>query len=121
MGSKANKILGSVVHDKGVDFAVWAPFAKNVALMLSIEFDSLEIPMTKDENGYWSVENVDAKPGQSYMYRIGTLDGRTLDRNDPYARQLTDSDVGSSVIVVRDFEWEGAEKFVETAHNKAVT
>lgn len=121
MSSKANKILGSAVHDKGVDFAVWAPFAKNVALMLSIEFDSLEIPMTKDENGYWSVENVDAKPGQSYMYRIGTLDGRTLDRNDPYARQLTDSDVGSSVIVVRDFEWEGAEKFVETAHNKAVT
>lgn len=117
---KENKTLGSILHDKGVDFSVWAPFAKNVSLMLSAGFDSKEIPMESDGQGYWSVEDVEAEAGQSYKYRITTPDGTELYRNDPYARQLTDSNVGSSIIVARNFEWEGAENFKSAPKEEAV-
>ena len=120
MRHHTNKHLGAIVHDNGVDFAVWAPFAKNVSLMLTVEFDAKELPMKSDGEGYWSIENVEAEAGQSYKYRITTADGTQRDRNDPYARQLTDSDNGSSVIVARNFEWEGGENYVNTPVESAV-
>lgn len=112
--------LGSLAHDNGVDFCVWAPFAKTVSLLLTVEFDAKEIPMTSDGKGYWSVEDVNAEPGQSYKYRITTADDTILDKNDPYARHLTDSDNGLSIIVTRDFEWEGAEKFTPAPKEEAI-
>lgn len=120
MGHHTNKHLGAIVHDNGVDFAVWAPFAKNVSLLLTIEFDSQDIPMKSDGKGYWSVEDVKAEPGQSYKFHITTADGKELYKNDPYARQLTDSDNGSSIIVARDFEWEGTEHFTPVPKEEAI-
>lgn len=120
MAHSASKHLGSTLHDGGVDFAVWAPFAKGVNLLLTIEFDSAIIPMESDKKGYWFVADVDAHAGQSYLYEITTQSGETVKRNDPYARQLTDSDNGASIIVTRDFDWEGADGFVVTEHNKAI-
>src|SRR5690606_34261761 len=105
MGKRTNKQFGAIVHDKGVDFSVWAPFAKNVSLLLAIEFDSEEIPMENDGDGVWTVKNVTAEPGQAYKYRITAPDGTVLHKNDPYARQITDSDHGSSIIVATDFDW----------------
>ena len=120
MNRHVHKHLGAIAHDKGTDFAVWAPFAKQVSLLLTIEFDTKELPMTDDGKGYWFIEDVDAEPGQSYKYRITTADDTQLDRNDPYARQLTDSDNGASVIVTRDFEWEGAEQFTPRPKEEAI-
>lgn len=120
MGHPANKHLGSTFHDDGVNFTVWAPFAKAVNLLLTIEFDSKAIPMSSDGKGYWSVENVDAQPGQSYLYEITTQSGEKLKKNDPYARQLTDSDNGLSIIVDREFDWGDADEFVKIEHNKAI-
>lgn len=120
MGHHAKRHLGSVLHDNGVDFAVWAPFAKNVSLLLSVEFTSEEIPMQADGSGYWYVEDVKAEAGQSYRYKVVTASGEILERNDPYARQLTDSDHGSSIIVARDFEWEGAQNFTPAPREQAI-
>lgn len=120
MGHQTTRHLGAIAHDKGVDFTVWAPFAKEVALLQSLEFEWGETPMQSTGDGYWFIEDVQAEPGQIYQYRITTQHGEKLDRNDPYARQLTDSDNGSSVIVARDFEWEGAEEFVTIPKEKAI-
>ena len=120
MAQSTNKHLGSRLHDDGVDFAVWAPFAQNVALLQWLEFEWSELPMESDGNGYWFIKNVQAEAGQMYKYRITTQTGEKLDRNDPYARQLTDSDNGSSVIVAYDFEWEDADKYVVTPKNEAI-
>lgn len=120
MGRQANKHLGSIVHADGVDFSVWAPFAKNVALLQWLEFEWGEVPMQSDGKGCWSIQNVPAEAGQMYKYRITTADGQTLDRNDPYARQLTDSDGGSSVIVAHDFDWGDADTFLSAPKEKAI-
>lgn len=120
MGRHTSDHLGALVHDNGVDFSVWAPFAKEVALLHWLEFEWGEVPMESDGKGYWTVKNVDAEPGQLYKYRITTQLGEKLDRNDPYARQLTDSDTGSSVIVANDFEWNDADTFVQTPKEKAI-
>jgi 1,4-alpha-glucan branching enzyme len=120
MGHRTGKHLGSLAHDKGVDFSVWAPFAKSVALLHWLEFEWGELPMESDGNGYWFIENVDAQPGQMYKYRIVTEDGEALDRNDPYARQVTDSDSGSSVIVAHDFDWKGSDSFEAAPKQQAI-
>lgn len=120
MGNHTKKHLGAIVHDRGVDFTVWAPFAANVTLLLAVDFDSQEIAMQNDGNGYWFVKNVKAEPGQTYHYRITTNNGTQLLRNDPYARQLTDSDKGSSIIVDPNYDWSGTESFIPAPHNEAV-
>jgi len=120
MGHRTNKHLGATVHDKGVDFAVWAPFAKAVSLLHWQEFDWKEIPMASDGEGYWFIKDVDAAAGQTYKYRITTQHDEILEKNDPYARQLTDSDSGSSVIVAHDFDWQGADEFSPVEKVKAV-
>lgn len=120
MGHHTSKHLGATAHDTGVDFSVWAPFAKDVALLQWLEFEWGETPMQSDGTGYWFIDNVKAEPGQMYKYRITTQDGRKLDRNDPRARQLTDSDSGSSVIVAHDFNWDGTDAFTPVPKEKAI-
>ena len=122
MGHHANKHLGAIVHDKGVDFSVWAPFAKAVSLVIAVDQeDFVRYPMTTAEDpDYWAIRDVDLKPGQAYRYEITARDDRLLERNDPYARQLTDSDKGWSVIVSHDFEWDGADTFTPVTQNNAV-
>lgn len=120
MGRYIDKQLGAIVHDDGVDFCVWAPFAKAVSLLFWAEFDWEEHPMKSDGKGYWSLKNFEAQPGQLYKYRITTANGKTIDKNDPYARQLTDSDDGSSVIVDPNFDWEDTAGFIGAPHNKAI-
>lgn len=55
-----------------------------------------------------------------YLYEITTQNGEKLKRNDPYARQLTDSDSGASIIVAREYDWDGYDAFIKTDHNKAI-
>jgi 1,4-alpha-glucan branching enzyme len=112
--------LGSKLHKDGVDFAVWAPFAKEVRLLLTVEFDAKPFAMEPSGDGYWHVKNIDAKPGQSYLYEITTKNGEKLKRNDPYARQLTDSDNGASVIIEHTFDWEEINSFKAAKQNEAI-
>ncbi len=108
MGHHTQHVLGSRVTDKGVDFSVWAPFAKSVTVLVGEPYNWEETPLTNTD-GTWSgfVEN--AQTGQSYKYRIETQDGTLLEKNDPRARQLTASEEGSSVIIDPHYDWEGSE------------
>lgn len=105
MGHQATHFLGSHLTDKGVDFRVWAPFAKAVSVLIDVDFNWQDTPLKSEENGYWSGSVIDIKAGKSYKYRITKADGNTVERNDPRARQLTVSDGGLSVVVDSDFDW----------------
>lgn len=97
--------LGAVLRDGGVNFTLWAPFAKYVDVVGSVNDNGSPITFEKDTEGYWTAFAEDAKPGQTYKYVIITEKDERLEKNDPYARQLTVSDNGFSVIVDPDFDW----------------
>lgn len=104
MTKKGGNNLGATVSAHGVEFRVWAPFAKGISIVG--DFASDVLPMDSEDNGLWSTFVSNAKAGQSYHYLIETDGPAPLKRNDPRARQLTASDNGSSVIVADDFDWE---------------
>ena len=107
MSHQVKKNVGVTLHSNGVEFRVWAPFAKNVKLILPYldVFDGSNIhDMLNENDGYWSVIIKEAAPGQNYKYQIDT-GSELIQRNDPRGRILTASENGVSVIAPNDFEW----------------
>ena len=107
MKYQVKKGLGATLKRGGVEFRVWAPFARSVHVATPyVPFHTEnKQQMNPEKNGYWSLFVLDVEAGQSYKYLIETANGEWLERNDPRARVLTDSDHGASVVVSNDFEW----------------
>lgn len=111
MTHRNKKGLGATVREDGVEFRVWAPFAQFVSVFVGEPFfDDKETILESEANGYWSGFAADAKPGQEYHYHIQTPSGDWVNRNDPYARQLTVSDNGKSIIHDPSFDWENTQQ-----------
>ncbi len=110
--------MGAILMEEGVSFRVWAPNAKKVFVMGDFnDWQRNEIPLIKEDNGYWSVEVPEASAGQQYKYVLKTEKGELI-RNDPYARELTNS-VGNSIIHDDSFDW-GQEEFQMPHWNEMV-
>lgn len=99
--------MGAVPHPDGVHFRVWAPHATEVFVTGSFNDWSPDAhPLQHEDGGYWGGNAPEAKTGDEYKYRLVTPSGE-FQRNDPYARELTNS-VGNSIVVdPTDFDWEG--------------
>lgn len=107
MSHAGKKGLGATLQNGGVQFRVWAPFAKKVSVATPYVFYDLrnQVEMSKDEDGYWSAFIAGAEAGQTYKYIIDTGE-KIIRKNDPRGRALTSSDDGSSIIVDDDIKWE---------------
>ncbi len=112
--------MGAIVHKSGVSFRVWAPHAQEVFVVGDFnEWEQDATPLEHEENGYWSVTVPDAYTGQQYKYLLKT-DAGDLYRNDPYAREMTNS-VGNSIITDTEFDWEDSnDQFVMPLQNEMV-
>ncbi|WP_428653163.1 alpha-amylase family glycosyl hydrolase [Runella sp.] len=110
--------MGAIVMEEGISFRVWAPNAKKVFVMGDFnEWQRNTIPLMREDNGYWSVEVPQATTGQQYKYVLKTKEGELI-RNDPYARELTNS-VGNSIVHDPSFDW-GEEEFQRPNWNEMV-
>ncbi len=97
--------MGAVVHDDGVTFRVWAPFARAVTVTGTFDDWSRDRHLLAHEaDGYWSVDVSGASPGDQYLFVIEGPDGSVRDRIDPYARDVTHSD-GTAIVVDPRFAW----------------
>jgi 1,4-alpha-glucan branching enzyme len=97
--------MGSILHNDGVFFRVWAPHAKQVFVTGDFNQWSPDTDeMIHEDNGYWAINLPDAKHGQAYKYVLETEAGQ-LFRNDPYAKEVAGA-AGNSVITTTDFNWE---------------
>ena len=97
--------MGAIVTEQGTFFRVWAPNADKVFVAGTFNnWDKTQNKLTLEDNGYWSINVDEAKAGDEYKYIIhnGEL---TLERNDPYAKEMTNSN-GNSIITNLDFQWE---------------
>jgi 1,4-alpha-glucan branching enzyme len=103
MEQHREKEVGAILHENGVTFRVWAPFAKSVAVTGSFN-NWGRSDLNKEEDGHWSNEVFGGLAGQEYKFIIDSGNGE-LFRNDPNGLQMT-TDAGNSVIADRSFDWE---------------
>lgn len=89
----------------GVAFRVWAPNADSVALAGDFNnWSSSSAPMVPDASGNWSVDVRELDAGARYRYVVRN-GAQTLWKNDPRAKEVTNS-VGDSIVVdPDDFDW----------------
>ena len=98
--------MGSIVHDGGAAFRVWAPHAESVEIVGDFtNWEEGSHYLEHEGEGYWYADLPGAKAGQEYKYIIH-YQGKRLYRVDPYARQVTNS-VGNSVVYDQNsFDWQ---------------
>ncbi|MEI2701520.1 MAG: 1,4-alpha-glucan branching protein GlgB [Baekduia sp.] len=99
--------LGAFPAPGGTRFAVWAPHATSVTVVLGDEASHpLRIPTTPvRESGVWSVDGVDAPAGTRYRFAITGADGETRLKADPMAREAAPRPSDCSVVTVPAHRW----------------
>lgn len=96
--------MGAIVHDSGVYFRVWAPDVQIVYVMGEFnEWSKTKNKLKHEGNGFWGGNIDGAQAGQQYKFLLKTVYG-DLEKNDPYAREVTNSN-GNSIICDPHFEW----------------
>ncbi len=99
--------MGSIITKKGVGFRVWAPNAKEVFVVGSFnKWKNKKNSLESEGNGYWYGFVEEAKAGDEYKYGIVTQGGKKLFKNDPYAKEVTNS-AGNSIVFDSTYDWEG--------------
>ncbi|MBS3784209.1 MAG: 1,4-alpha-glucan branching protein, partial [Anaerolineae bacterium] len=113
------KGMGALPHEGGTTFRVWAPHADSVSVTGSFNDCSPEAdPLSSEQDGYWAGDVDEARPGDGYTYQIVNGD-QTLEKIDPYARQVTRSD-GIGVIHNPAFDWGEGDAFAMAPQNELV-
>jgi 1,4-alpha-glucan branching enzyme len=111
--------LGSMPHEGGTAFRVWAPHADAVAVTGSFDgWAGDRHPMEREDGGHWYTDVEGVRPGAEYQFLI-TRGNAVLRRIDPRARLVTSS-VGNGIVYDRNaFDWEG-DAFVLPPHHELV-
>lgn len=92
---------GSTLSDNGAFFKVWAPHANKVALVGDFNQWDRSDHLLWNAGGWWFGFEPGVQPGQKYKFAING----TIDRADPYGRQMEHS-AGASLVVAKDtFPW----------------
>jgi 1,4-alpha-glucan branching enzyme len=109
MPPSTRPFMGATPFDTGVTFRVWAPFARSVAVAGTFNsWSQTGNPLFAEGGGYWSVDVGGAAVNDEYKFVIGSSNGPSpLWKNDPYARELTQSN-GNSVVADSNFTWDSA-------------
>ena len=99
--------IGSMPHDGGTAFRVWAPHADAVGVTGSFtDWSGDGIAMEPEEAGHWFADVDGVAPGAEYQFVIRRGDERLM-RIDPRARAVTNSS-GNGIVYDRDaFDWRG--------------
>ena len=110
--------MGSIVHDGGVAFRVWAPNAEAVFVTGSFNTWSEEAgSMDSEGNGFWYADVSNAKAGDEYRFLIRS-GGKLISRIDPYCREVTNS-IGNGIISEPPGDWH-SDPFPRPAWNELV-
>jgi len=97
--------LGAVPRKDGsCRFAVWAPHAARVEVLLTDPVDRAA-PMDRQADAYFTTEVAVLSPDVRYRYRLHLADGEVRDRPDPASRRQPDGVHGPSQAVPADFAW----------------
>jgi pullulanase len=102
--------LGFTYTPAQTNFKVWAPTATKVSLALYNDEGAyegpfvkdntggMEAPMTRSENGVWSINVQDDLLNKFYLYKVEFADGTTNYAVDPYARSTSPNGQRTAII-----------------------
>jgi len=97
---------------KGVYFSVWAPNAKKVSVIGNFNNwnhrEHILFPRW-DESGIWEGFIPALSWGTLYKYAIETVQGRILEKSDPYALSWEQNLQAASMVSTNWYEWEDHE------------
>jgi 1,4-alpha-glucan branching enzyme len=111
---RLHDVMGAHPSGDGCAFAVWAPNASSVRVM--VESDGWRDDHwlgRHGDSGVWTGHVDGARPGSAYHFRIESRDGRTLDKADPFAAASSEPPSTTSVIADLDYDWGDAEWMAE--------
>ncbi|MGE5847911.1 MAG: alpha-amylase family glycosyl hydrolase, partial [Ignavibacteria bacterium] len=93
--------IGPCYLNNGCDFIVWSPKAKNISLII-VHPEKKNIPMEKDECGYWKIRIEELTPGAKYFYSINNESYRP----DPASNYQPEDVHGPSQVIDHSaFNW----------------
>jgi len=92
---------------KGVYFAVWAPFARNVSILGEFNgWDGREHQMGKRNNGIWELFIPELGVGTLYKYEIKNQHGHIYEKSDPYGFQQEVRPKTASIVAdLENYQW----------------
>jgi len=98
--------MGAIPHQDGTAFRVWAPNARKVFVVGSFnDWNETKNELDSENNGFWYANIEKAHPGDEYKYVIFNGENKLV-KNDPYAKEMTNS-AGNSIVADPAFDWEG--------------
>lgn len=98
----AQNYLGAHPKEQGYQFRVWAPNAKEVAVIGDFtNWTAQPFPLEKNEAGVWEGHVAEAKIGQLYKYLVTRHNGQQVEKLDPFAYYLEERP--STAAILRPF------------------
>ncbi len=100
--------MGAVPYGGGATFRVWAPFASAVSVKGTFNGAASVVPLVHENHGYWSADVPGVAVDDQYRFAItnpAANSGVPFEKNDPYARALTNS-VGNSIVADPSYVWQ---------------
>jgi 1,4-alpha-glucan branching enzyme len=106
---------------RGVQFSVWAPNAQAVFVFGEFNgWNGSSHPMTKGENGIWSLFVPGLGEHAVYKYRVVGASGESYDKADPYGFAMEQRPRTGSVVADLDsYKWNDAEWIENRPQNQA--
>ncbi|HLR86158.1 MAG TPA: alpha-amylase family glycosyl hydrolase, partial [Nocardioidaceae bacterium] len=100
--------LGATAHPDGVNVAVWAPHATEVALSVYSRDGCRRVALPACTDGVWHGKFRRLRHGHEYVFEVADADGTVSRALDPYARAVTGTPDDLRAVVVDDiFDWQG--------------
>ncbi|MBK7477687.1 MAG: 1,4-alpha-glucan branching protein GlgB [Haliscomenobacter sp.] len=108
---KMGSHIADVEGETGVNFAVWAPNAQQVSVVGNFNhWNQQSHPLLPrlDESGIWEGFIPGIGKGELYKYHIQTIEGRHLEKGDPYAFFWEIPPNTASIVWDQDYHWQDA-------------
>ena len=109
-----------VQDQQGVNFALWAPNAQSVQVVGDFNhWDGRGHTMRKQiPSGVWELFVPNVQAGMNYKYRVRSLDGRVIDKADPFAFYSEVPPRTASIVHSLSYQWNDASWLDERAQNR---
>jgi 1,4-alpha-glucan branching enzyme len=109
-----------VQDQQGVNFALWAPNAQSIQVVGDFnQWDGRAHTMRKQiPSGVWELFVPNVQTGMNYKYRVRSLDGRVIDKADPFAFYSEVPPRTASIVHSLSYQWNDASWLDERAQNR---